>query len=81
MPRDRGLGRGGRRPTRVRLPARTTTEARALLDLLARVSTALWRAHGAAMAERDAMLGVETPRPPGARWVGRRGPLPDDDGC
>jgi hypothetical protein len=79
MPRDPRLRRGSRRAVRVRLPALTTTEALQLLGLLERLTTALWRAHGAAIADRAAVLGVETPRPPGARWAGRRGPRPPDD--
>jgi hypothetical protein len=76
MPRER---RGGPRGPRCALPALTTTEAVQLLDLLERLTTALWRAHGAAIADRRAALGLETPRPPGARCVGRRGPRPPDD--
>ena len=79
MPRDQALGRGARRAARLRLPPLTTTEALQLLAVLERLSTALWRAHGAAIADRDAVLGLTTPRPPGARWVGRRGSRPPDD--
>jgi hypothetical protein len=61
------------------LPALTTTDALQLLALLERLTAALWRAHGAAIADRHAALGLDTPRPSGARWVGRRGPPPPDD--
>jgi hypothetical protein len=76
MPRDQ---RPGRRATRLCLPPLTTTEALSLLALLEWLTTALWRTHGAAIADRHAALGRETPRPPGARWVGRRSPLPPKD--
>jgi hypothetical protein len=76
MPRKR---RGDPRGPRGALPALTTTDAAQLLDLLARLISALWRIHGAALADRRASLGLETPRPPGARWVGHRGPRPPDD--
>jgi hypothetical protein len=79
MPRKRGPGRGVGRTARLSLPALTTTEALQLLDLLDRLAAALWRTHGAALADRSAALGLPTPRPPGARWVGRRGPRPPDD--
>jgi hypothetical protein len=69
----------GPRGPRVCLPALTTTEAVQLLALLERLTAALWRTYGAAIADRHAALGHETPRPPGARWVGRRGPLPPDE--
>ena len=79
MPREPGRGRRAPRPARIYLPALTTTEAMQLLGLLDRLTAALWRTHGAAIADRQAARGLETPRPPGARWVGRRGPvLPDD---
>jgi len=71
--------RRSRRATRVCLPRLTTTDALQLLALLERLATALWRTHGGAIADRHATLGHETPRPPGARWVGRRGPRPPDD--
>jgi hypothetical protein len=57
----------------------TTDAVLDLLEHLEQLTAALWRCYGAAIADRRAALGIETPRPRGARWAGRRGPaLPDD---
>ena len=61
------------------LPNLTTTEALLLLDLLEWLTGALWHAHGPAIDDYTTSRGITTPRPPGAHWVGRRGPLPPDD--
>jgi hypothetical protein len=66
--------RAAERPVTVRLPPLTSAEAHQLVDCLERLLAALWRAYGEDLADRRARLGLETPRPRGARWAGRRGP-------
>jgi hypothetical protein len=69
-------------PRRVplRLPPLSAAEALRLVDLLERLLAALWHAYGDAIAEHQARLGLETPRPRGTRWVGRRRPAePHED--
>jgi hypothetical protein len=61
------------RPVTVRLPPLTSAEAHQLVDGLERLLAALGRAYGDDLADRRARLGLETPRPRGARWAGRRG--------
>jgi hypothetical protein len=53
----------------VHLPLLHASEALALADALERVVSAIWRAHGDAMADLQASRGVETPRPPDAVWA------------
>ena len=79
VPRRRAGTRDGSQPLRVTLPAMTPTEAGQLLDILDRLTAALWRTHGAALSDYAIARGRELPRPRGARWVGRRGPTPADD--
>jgi hypothetical protein len=72
-------GRQGR-PVPLRLPPLSVADALRLVDLLERVLVALRRAYGDAIAEYEAGLGFETPRPRGARWAGRaRRRDPDED--
>jgi hypothetical protein len=56
----------------VRLPPLTAAEAHQLVDCFERLLAALWRAYGDDLADHRARLGLETPRPRGARWAGRR---------
>jgi len=79
VPRRRAGHRDPGRPLRVTLPAMTATEAGPLLAVLDRLSGALWRAHGDALSDYAIAGGLDMPRPRGARWVGRRGPMPADD--
>lgn len=79
MPRRRAGTRDPARPLRLTLPAMTATEAGQLLDVLARLTAALWRTHGDALSDYAIARGLDMPRPRGARWVGRRGPAPADD--
>ena len=50
-------------------------EALLLVRIFEDAIAAIWRAHGADMADSLAAAGVETPRPEGAVWCGR----PDAD--
>ena len=79
MPRRRAGHREGSRPLRVTLPTMTAIEAGQLLDVLDRLTAALWRTHGDALSDYAIARGLDMPRPRGARWVGRRGPAPADD--
>jgi len=79
VPRRRVADPDALRPVRVTLPPMTATEAGQLLDVLDRLTAALWRTHGDALADYAAARGLDMPRPPGARWVGRRGPAPPHD--
>lgn len=76
MPRDR---RRRWRTLRTSLPNLSAAEALLLLDLLDHLTGALWRAHGAMIDDYATSRGITVPRPPGAHWVGRRGPQPPDD--
>ncbi len=52
-----------KRRATIRLPALDSHQALVLVDLLERTQRAIWRAHGDAMADRLAALGIETPPP------------------
>jgi hypothetical protein len=69
---SRHLPRHPARRVPLRLPPLSAADALRLVDLLERLLAALWHAYGDAIAEHQARLGLETPRPRGARWVGRR---------
>lgn len=60
-----------RRPhAQIHLPPLDPDQALALVEILERATRAVWRAHGDAMADRQARLGIETPMPEDARWSG-----------
>jgi hypothetical protein len=52
----------------IHLPALDAPCALILVDVFERAITAIWRAHGDAMADLQALRGIETPRPPDAVW-------------
>jgi hypothetical protein len=52
------------------LPPLETSEALLLVEIFERAQRAIWRAHGDAMADRLACLGVDTPKPEDALWAG-----------
>jgi hypothetical protein len=56
------------------LPPLETTEALIIVDILERAQRAIWRAHGDAMADYLACLGIDTPKPPDAVWAGEPNP-------
>ena len=63
----------------IHLPPLDTSCALILVDVFERAIAAIWRAHGDAMADLQALRGIETPRPPDAVWES----APDDphDDC
>jgi len=67
----------------VLVPRLRMADAAWLVHALQRIERAIWRAHGNAMADHLAMLGVETPPPRDAQSVGNdnlpQDPLPGDD--
>ncbi len=72
--------RQGRLPyARVRLPSLSTDDALTLVDVLEPIVEAIWRTHGDAMAEEQALRGEETPRPPDAEWECPNPDANDDD--
>jgi hypothetical protein len=70
-----------RRPhAQIHLPPLNPDQALALADVLERAIRAVWRAHGEDMADLQARLGIETPKPEDAVWVGRpRDPNENDE--
>ena len=70
-----------RRPRRaqIHLPPMTADEALRLVAMLDRAITAIWRAHGDAMADHQAMRGIETPPPRDAVPDGYPNPPDDTD--
>lgn len=52
----------------IHLPALDATCALILVDVFERAIAAVWRAHGDAMSDLQALRGIETPRPPDAVW-------------
>ena len=54
------------------LPPLDPIETVYVIDVLEQLIAALWRVHGPRLADVAARAGLETPRPRGARWVGRR---------
>lgn len=52
-----------RRRAQIHLPPLTAEEALQIVALLDRAIAAIWRAHGDAMADHQAMRGIETPPP------------------
>jgi hypothetical protein len=52
----------------IHLPALDASCALILVDVFERAIAAIWRAHGDAMADLQALRGIETPRPPDAVW-------------
>lgn len=69
--------RSPRPHAQIHLPPLDPHQALLLVDLLERTSRALWRAHGDAMADRLAALGVDTPPPADAIYTD--GPAADSD--
>lgn len=64
--------------TQIHLPPLDGSYALTLVDVFERAITAIWRAHGHAMADLQALRGIETPRPPDAVWTADPdGPLDD----
>jgi len=62
----------------IHLPALDASCALILVDVFERAIAAIWRVHGHAMADLQALRGIETPRPPGAVWESDPdGPLDD----
>lgn len=57
---------------RLHLPHMSADEALSVVALLEKAVEAIWRAHGDAMANRLAAVGVETARPEDARWDGKQ---------
>jgi hypothetical protein len=53
----------------IHLPALDASCALILVDVFERAIAAIWRAHGDAMADLQALRGIETPRPPDAVWT------------
>ena len=62
----------------IHLPALDASCALILVDVFERAITAIWRAHGDAMADLQALRGIETPRPPDAVWESVPDDPPDD---
>jgi len=52
----------------IHLPALDASCALILVDVFERAISAIWRAHGDAMADLQALRGIETPRPREAVW-------------
>ena len=63
----------------IHLPPLDAACALALVEVFERASAAIWRAHGNAMADHQAMRGVDTPRPPDAAWT--TDPIGPHDDC
>jgi hypothetical protein len=59
------------------LPPLSAAEALRAVAILERAIAAIWRAHGDAMADELALLGVQTPQPPDAIYVGNPAADPD----
>jgi hypothetical protein len=62
--------------TQIHLPPLSADYALTLVNILERAITAIWRAHGDAMADLQAVRGIETPMPPDAVLV--RSTRPED---
>lgn len=69
MPSRERPGRPFRRHAQAHLPPLTAHEARLVVAILERLLKAVWRAHGDELADLEACLGIETPRPPDAVWT------------
>jgi hypothetical protein len=59
------------------LPPLDSSEALLLVEILEHAQRAIWRAHGTAMADKLASLGVDTPKPQDAVWCGDHDTLDD----
>jgi hypothetical protein len=60
--------RPSRRHAQVHLAPLDPDQAVALVVALENVIRAVWRAHGDAMADHQARISGDQPRPPGAEW-------------
>lgn len=70
MSRKKPGARTSARHAQAHLPPLTAHEARLVVAILERLLKAVWRAHGDELADLEACLGIETPRPPDAVWTG-----------
>jgi hypothetical protein len=61
----------------IHLPPLSADQALRVVAMLEHAVHAIWRAHGDAMAEELALLGVPTPQPPDADSVGTPDADPD----
>ncbi len=52
----------------IHLPPMDASYALTIVDVFERAIAAIWRAHGDAIADLQALRGIETPRPPDAVW-------------
>ena len=68
-----------RRHAQIDLPPLSASEALIAVAILERTVTAIWRAHGDAMADELALRRVETRPPPGAIPAGNPDVDPDVD--
>ena len=67
------------RHAQIHLPPLSATAALRLVAILERAITAIWRAHGDAMADEAALLGIDTPQSPDAVASGDSYADPDAD--
>ena len=77
-----GNNRPGRPHAQVHFPALAPDEALRVVELFERAITAIWRAHGAAIADHLGCVDPESPHMDpscDAQWSGRRGPGPHDE--
>jgi hypothetical protein len=68
-----------KRHAQIHLPPLSAVEALRLVALLDRAITAIWRAHGPAMADEAGLHGIEVPQPPDSVYVGTPQARPDGD--
>jgi hypothetical protein len=61
------------------LPTLGTVETLYVVDFLEQLISALWLVYGDDLADVAARIGVDTPRPRGARWAGRPADPTDPD--
>jgi hypothetical protein len=62
----------------IHLPPLDAASALTIVDVFERAIAAIWRAHGDAMADLQAVRGIETPRPLDAVWTSDTGDSHDD---
>lgn len=68
-----------KRHAQLHLPPLGATEALRVVAILERVITAIWRAHGDAMADEAAFLGIDIPQNPDDDYSADPDPDPDID--